>query len=155
MLEFIKHVLGGQNQFASGGLLLMILGSIGVFLRALPQRLWVWLVAQTTMTVSVKDEDDACVWAKEWFLEQKVLKRIRRVDLDTTLRGAELALTPHPAGAGLCGATGHSGFGFTTAMAPRVEFAESHSVETLAEFQGLLLALVRESTILAIASICD
>jgi hypothetical protein len=37
MLEFIKHVLGGQNQFASGGLLLMILGSIGVFLRALPQ----------------------------------------------------------------------------------------------------------------------
>jgi mitochondrial chaperone BCS1 len=96
MLEFIKHVLGGQNQFASGGLLLMILGSIGVFLRALPQQLWLWLVAQTTMTVTVKDEDDAFVWVKEWFLEQKFLKRIRRVDLDTTLRGAELALIPAP-----------------------------------------------------------
>jgi chaperone BCS1 len=96
MLDFIKHVLGGQNQFASGGLLLMILGSIGVFLRALPQQLWLWLVAQTTMTVSVKDEDDAFVWVKEWFLEQKFLKRIRRVDLDTTLRGAELALIPAP-----------------------------------------------------------
>lgn len=69
----------------------MVLGGIGVFLRALPQRLWAWLVAQTTMTVSVKDEDDAFVWVKESFLEQKFLKRIRRVDLDTTLRGAELA----------------------------------------------------------------
>jgi mitochondrial chaperone BCS1 len=96
MFDFLKHVLGGQNQFAAGGLLLMVLGGIGVFLRALPQRLWAWLVAQTTMTVSVKDEDDAFVWVKEWFLEQKFLKRIRRVDLDTTLRGAELALIPAP-----------------------------------------------------------
>jgi mitochondrial chaperone BCS1 len=96
MFDFLKHVLGGQNQFASGGLLLMVLGGIGVFLRTLPQRLWAWLVAQTTMTVSVKDEDDAFIWVKEWFLEQKFLKRIRRVDLDTTLRGAELALIPAP-----------------------------------------------------------
>jgi mitochondrial chaperone BCS1 len=96
MFDFLKHVLGGQNQFASGGLLLMFLGGIGVFVRALPQWLWVWLVAQTTMTVSVKDEDDAFVWVKEWFLEQEFLKRIRRVDLDTTLRGAELALIPAP-----------------------------------------------------------
>ena len=35
------------------------------------------------------------------------------------------------------------------------EFAESHSVETMAEFQGLLLALEQESAILETASICD
>ena len=29
MFEFLKHVLGGQNQFASGGLLLMIVGAVG------------------------------------------------------------------------------------------------------------------------------
>jgi chaperone BCS1 len=96
MFDFLKHVLSGQNQFASGGLLLMILGSIGVFLRALPEKFWWWFVAQTTMTITVKDEDDAFVWVKEWFLEQKFLKSIRRVDLDTTLRGAELALIPAP-----------------------------------------------------------
>ena len=96
MPAFLKHILDGQNQFASGGLLLMILGSIGVFLRSLPQRLWWWLEAQTTMMVTVKDDDDAFVWVKEWFLEQEFLKRIRRVDLDTTLRGAELALIPAP-----------------------------------------------------------
>jgi chaperone BCS1 len=96
MFELLKHLLGGQNQFASGGLLLMIVGGIGVFLRALPARLWSWLVGQTTMMITVKDDDAAFVWVKEWFLEQKFLKRIRQVDLDTTLRGEEMALIPAP-----------------------------------------------------------
>ena len=96
MFEVLKHLLNGQNQFASGGLLLMVLGSIGVFLRSLPQQLWSWLVQQTTMMITVKDDDDSFAWVKEWFLEQKFLKRIRRVDLDTTLRGAEMALIPAP-----------------------------------------------------------
>jgi chaperone BCS1 len=96
MFDFLKHVLSGQNQFASGGLLLMIMGGIGVFLRTLPEKLWLWLVAQTTMTITVKDDDDAFLWVKEWFLEQKFLQCVRRVDLDTTLRGAELALIPAP-----------------------------------------------------------
>jgi chaperone BCS1 len=96
MFEFLKHVLSGQNQFASGGLLLMVLGSIGVFLRGLPDQLWSWFVQQTTMLITVKDDDDSFVWVKEWLLEQKFLKRIRRVDLDTTLRGAEMALIPAP-----------------------------------------------------------
>jgi len=96
MFEFLKHVLGGQNQFASGGLLLMLIGSIGVFLRSLPVRLWNWIVDQTTMTITVKDDDAAFTWVKEWFLEQPFMKRIRQVDLDTTLRGAELALIPAP-----------------------------------------------------------
>jgi chaperone BCS1 len=48
------------------------------------------------MMITVKDDDDSFVWVKEWFLDQKFLKRIRRVDLDTTLRGAEMALIPAP-----------------------------------------------------------
>lgn len=96
MFEFLKHVLDGPNQFASGGLLLMIMGGAGVILRELPERFWWWLVAQTTMTVTVTDDDDSFQWVKEWFLEQKFLKRVRRVDLDTTLRGSELALIPAP-----------------------------------------------------------
>ena len=96
MFEFLKHALSGQNQFASGGLLLMLFGSIGVFLRELPEQLWSWLVDQTTMSITVKDDDAAFGWVKEWFLEQKFLKRLRQVDLDTTLRGAELALIPAP-----------------------------------------------------------
>jgi chaperone BCS1 len=96
MFEFLKHILEGQNQFASGGLLLMVVGSVGVFLRSLPERLWKGLVAQTTMSVTVKDDDEAFKWVKEWFVEQEFLKRIRKLDLDTSLRGAEIALLPAP-----------------------------------------------------------
>jgi chaperone BCS1 len=96
MIEFLKHVLAGQNQFASGGLLLMIIGGLSVWLRAIPQRIWEWSVEQTTLMITVKDDDAAFVWVKEWFLEQKFLKRIRRVDLDTAMRNQRIALIPAP-----------------------------------------------------------
>jgi chaperone BCS1 len=96
MFEFLKHVLGGQNQFASGGLLLMVMGAIGVFLRALPKMFWGWIVDQSTMTITVTDDDTAFRWMKEWFLEQQFLKRVRQLALDTTLRGREIALIPAP-----------------------------------------------------------
>ena len=96
MLEFLKHVFGGQNQFASGGLLLMIIGGLSVYLRAIPERIWEWLVEQSTLMITVKDDDAAFVWVKEWFLEQKFLKRIRRVDLDTAMRNERIALIPAP-----------------------------------------------------------
>jgi chaperone BCS1 len=95
-LRLLQQILNGQNQFASGGLLLMIIGGIGVFLRQLPLRCWSWIVEQTTLTITVKDDDIAFHWVKEWFLEQEFLKRVRRVDLDTTLRGQGLAMIPAP-----------------------------------------------------------
>ena len=96
MLQILKGVLTGRNEFASGGLLLMIIGGVSVWLRAVPETLWYWIVDQTTMMITVKDDDAAFVWVKEWFLEQKFLKRIRRVDLDTTLRNERIALIPAP-----------------------------------------------------------
>ena len=96
MLEFVKEILGGQNQFAAGGMLLMLVGGVAVYLREIPERLWQWVVAQTTMMVTVKDDDSAFQWVKEWFLEQEFVKRIRRVDLDTTLHCEELSLIPAP-----------------------------------------------------------
>lgn len=96
MIEFLKHALSGQNQFASGGLLLMIVGAIGAYMRAIPARIWHWFVDQITMSITVKDEDAAFHWVKQWFTEQKFLKRVRRVDLDTTVRSEKLALIPAP-----------------------------------------------------------
>jgi len=96
MADTFKSILSGHNQFASGGLLLMIIGGIGVYLRAVPETLWDWLVSQTTMLITVNDEDMAFVWVKEWLLEQEFLKCIRRVDVDTKLRGEDVALIPAP-----------------------------------------------------------
>jgi mitochondrial chaperone BCS1 len=96
MHDLYKLIFSGQNQFASGGVLLMVIGSVGVFLRSLPTHLWDWIESQATMVITVKDDDAAFTWVKEWFLEQPFLARVRRVDLDTTLRGAQLALIPAP-----------------------------------------------------------
>ncbi len=74
----------------------MLIGSVGVFLRSLPEHLWELLVRQTTMTITIKDDDAAFQWVKEWFLEQNFLSVVRRVYLDTTLRGAEMALILAP-----------------------------------------------------------
>ena len=96
MIEFLNHVLGGQNQFASGGLLLMAIGAVGAYLRSIPEKVWYWVVGQTTMMITVKDDDAVFVWVKEWFLDQKFLKRVRRIDLDTTLQSERVALIPAP-----------------------------------------------------------
>src|SRR5438309_6887012 len=50
----------------------------------------------STMSISIKDDDAAFRWVKEWFLEQRFLKRIRSLDIDTTLRGQNVALIPAP-----------------------------------------------------------
>ena len=96
MFDLLKKILAGQNQFASGGLLLMIMGAVGVFLRSIPGRMWYWLEYHTTLTLTVKDDDQSFRWVKEWFLVQKFLKRVRRLDLVFFLRGAEVALVPAP-----------------------------------------------------------
>jgi mitochondrial chaperone BCS1 len=96
MFGFLKKIFSGSNEFASGGLLLMMIGGLSVYFREIPERCWYWLVGQTTMMITVKDEDAAFVWVKEWFLEQEFLQRIRRVDLDTTLRNERIAMIPAP-----------------------------------------------------------
>jgi chaperone BCS1 len=96
MWQILKSMLTGRNEFASGGLLLMIIGGISVWLRAVPERVWDLVVGQTTMVITVKDDDAAFAWVKEWFLEQTFLKRIRRVDLDTTVRNERIAMIPAP-----------------------------------------------------------
>jgi len=67
-----------------------------VYLRAMPEKLWYLILDQATMMITVKDDDAAFVWVKEWFLEQKFLRKIRRVDLDTTLRNERVAMIPAP-----------------------------------------------------------
>jgi chaperone BCS1 len=96
MLDLLKKMFTGQNQFASGGLLLMVIGGLSVYLRAIPEKLWEWFVLQSTMMITVKDDDAAFVWVKEWFLEQEFLRRVRRIDLDTRLRSERVALIPAP-----------------------------------------------------------
>jgi hypothetical protein len=68
MVEIVRNILSGHNQFASSGLLLMIIGGLSVYLRAVPERCWEWCVGQTTMMITVNDDDASFFWVKEWLL---------------------------------------------------------------------------------------
>src|SRR5438552_18336235 len=96
MIEVFKNLLGSNHEFAASGLLLMIIGGLGVYLRTLPRRLWEWLVYHASMMITVQNVDAAFVWVKEWFLEQEFVKRIRRVVFDTSLRGEHIAFIQVP-----------------------------------------------------------
>src|SRR4029077_5983033 len=147
MWELLKGMLAGQNQFASGGLLLMLIGGISVYLRAVPMKVWEWVVEHSTLTLIVKDDDAAFVWVKEWFLEQEFLKRIRRLDVDTTLRGEKLALVPAPGAHWFWFAGRPFRVGFyrsqeTTGWVPKRQ--ELFTFKTVGRKQGILRQFVSE-----------
>jgi chaperone BCS1 len=77
----INTFLHNPNQFASGGLLLMAIGSVAAYLRNIPTQIWNWVEHQTTVTLSVTDDQRAYYWLKLWFENQKMVGRIRHLDV--------------------------------------------------------------------------
>lgn len=84
-----------SNQFASGGLLLMVIGAAGAAARKVPSRMLDWLMNQASITVTVKDDDSIFGWIKLWFSTQKFAHKTRNIDLDTSLTG-DVLLLPAP-----------------------------------------------------------
>lgn len=85
-----------MNQFTYSGMVVVAMGAIMAYLREIPQQIWAAIVRQTTITVTVKDDDPAFDWVKEWILQQNFMKKVRRVDLDSTIKGRLLSLLPAP-----------------------------------------------------------
>jgi mitochondrial chaperone BCS1 len=91
-------LLHNQNQFASGGLLLMILGAIGAYFRAIPTKIYSWFLDQATIQLTITDEHEAFYWFKWWFQKQEYCKRFRNADAFTpyTTEGYKIFLAPAP-----------------------------------------------------------
>lgn len=83
LFSYVKILINGQNQFASGGFLLMIIGGIAASLRKIPAEFMHHVEHQTTMTLTVKDDDTSFWWLKMWFAEQQFTQKIRRLDTVT------------------------------------------------------------------------
>jgi mitochondrial chaperone BCS1 len=77
----INTFLHNPNQFASGGLLLMAIGSVAAYLRNIPTRIWDWIIHQTTVTLSITDDQRAYYWVKLWFQNQRMAGRTRHLDV--------------------------------------------------------------------------
>ena len=90
-------LLHGQNQFASGGLLLMVIGGIAAYARNIPTRLWDWFERQFTLHLTITDECDAFYWFKWWFKKQEYCGRNRNMDTFTSYNAKPpYVLTPAP-----------------------------------------------------------
>jgi len=91
----INTFLHNPNQFASGGLFLMVIGSAMALLRSIPNKIWEWIVHQTTVTLSITDDERVYHWLKDWIENQRLTRRVRHMDVMN--RGSEkYAILPAP-----------------------------------------------------------
>lgn len=85
-----------MNQFTASGLILVVTGAVMAYAHQVPATIWHWFKNQTTVSINVKDDDPAFEWTKEWLARQEFLSKVRRVDLDSSIRGKQLTMMPAP-----------------------------------------------------------
>jgi mitochondrial chaperone BCS1 len=74
--NFILRALTG-NQLASGGIVLMAMGSVIALLRNLPGRIITWVKRQSTISVSVTDHDPLFEWISIWLSDLPYARKTR------------------------------------------------------------------------------
>ncbi len=79
----VDMFLHNQNQFASGGLFLMAIGSVVALFKSLPGKIKTWAIHQFTVSLTVNDENEEFVWIRKWLAEQPFMRRVRHVDVAT------------------------------------------------------------------------
>jgi chaperone BCS1 len=91
-------LLHGQNQFASGGLLLMVIGGIAAYFKGIPVAIKNFLMRQLTISMNITDDHTAFEWVQWWFQSREYSKRMRNVDAFTPVRdgGYRMGLKPAP-----------------------------------------------------------
>jgi mitochondrial chaperone BCS1 len=75
LLATVSQVL--QNQFLSGGIVLMLSASVIALCRKLPQQLWTWFVRRVTVVVDVSNDDPLFAWLSLWLAEHPYSRRAR------------------------------------------------------------------------------
>jgi mitochondrial chaperone BCS1 len=70
-----------QNQFASGGLVLMVVGGLAAWLRGVPMQMYRWIYSRLVLTVHVQSRDPAFDWLRVWILSKPESKRMRTLEL--------------------------------------------------------------------------
>ncbi len=72
-----------SNQFAQGGLLLGLLGTLAAAARHWPQRLWNEVLTRTTFTLEIDGQDAAFAWLSVWLSTQAASRRMRHMGVAT------------------------------------------------------------------------
>ena len=81
MLDFIRQQL--ENEFLSGGMVLMLLGSIIAIFRGVPNKIYRLLYRRVVTFVDVFDQDEAFYWLQQWLAEHPYSKKSRLLTVST------------------------------------------------------------------------
>ena len=61
----------------------MVVGSVIAMFRAIPKKIWNWVVYQTTVSLIVTDENNEFDWLRKWLQQQNIVKKARHIDVST------------------------------------------------------------------------
>lgn len=78
MHQFFESLVGGGNQFLSGGLVLMVLGAIAAYARGLPSAIWRHLERTFCIIIDIREED-LLKWTCRWMSLQNYGENCRRL----------------------------------------------------------------------------
>jgi chaperone BCS1 len=85
--HFIQKQLE-QNQFFSGGLILMAAGALAAYFRDAPGQLWAWLRSQLVLEIDILDRESAFDWIEQWLAAHEYARHRARC-LTVKTRGVE------------------------------------------------------------------
>lgn len=77
MGDLINALGDTQNQFLSGGLVLMLTGSLIALCRKLPLQLWQFVLRRFTIVVDVSNDDPLFAWLSLWLAEHPYSQKAR------------------------------------------------------------------------------
>lgn len=81
MIEFIQTQL--ENQFLSGGMVLMIFGTVLATGRRIPIHIYNYLKRKLVTSVDVSDQDPAFYWLQEWLAQHEYSQKTRLLTAST------------------------------------------------------------------------
>lgn len=83
MIEWAKDFFAA-NEFASGGLLLLTLTTLGYWARRIPVQLYQGAKRRLMLEVEILDKDDAFVWLARWLANQPYCRRSRKLSVSSS-----------------------------------------------------------------------
>src|SRR5439155_14147743 len=78
LLAFLK-----TNAFASGGLILLLVGGLLASLRTVPGRIWRVIRQRLILQVQITSDDPAYAWLEEWVAKQSAGRKTRSLRVVT------------------------------------------------------------------------
>lgn len=101
----LNAITNQQNQFLSGGLVLMLVGAVAAYARRLPGRIYHWTLNRFIITLDITNEDPAFFWMAGWLSTQPYSRRARNLSV-TTYKDAYGNLRNKSRESQICGSPG-------------------------------------------------